>query len=186
MIRTPRRALAVLGLATLLVAAGCDPKVYGTARLDGDVIEIVDVEGSVSTDGTELVYRLSGWSNPSCSIADDENGVRLELRVDDVAAVPLGEPIDVSAADGPVRVSLSMGAMGGWCLEEDCADPVFSLAGTLTLTALTTTEARGSVDLTLTGDVPFTDQPERIFERDAVLSLTWDGFAIPDHVDHCH
>jgi hypothetical protein len=180
-----RRISLALVAPLLVLAAACDPKVYGTATLDGDALDLVDVRGTVTTDGTEIVYRLSGWSNPSCSIADDEDSVRIELRVADVAAVPLATPIDVADPDAPVKLSLSMGAMGGWCMESDCVDPVFALAGTVTLQALSADAARGAVDVTLSGDVPFTDQTDRIFKRDAVLHVAWSGWKIPDDVDHC-
>lgn len=169
----------------LLLATACSPKVYGTATLDGDRLDLVDVRASVTQDGTEIVYQLSGWSNPRCSIADDETSVRVELRVADIAAVPLATPIDVSDPAAPVKLWLSMGAQGGLCMESDCVDPVFTLEGTVTFHALSTDAAKGDLKVTLTGDVPFSDQPDRIFKRDAVLEVRWSGWKIPDNINHC-
>lgn len=172
-------ALLLLGLSA------CDPTVQGTATLDGHKRDLVDVRGSVTTDGSAIVYELTGWSNPSCSIADDEVSVSIQLRVTDVAAVPLATPIDISAPGAPVEVSLAMGAMGSPCADVDCVDPAYTLSGSVTIQSLSVDEARGSLDVTLTGDVPLSGQPDRIYKRDAVLHVDWSGWKIPDEIDHC-
>ncbi|MBN2359339.1 MAG: hypothetical protein JXR83_07785 [Deltaproteobacteria bacterium] len=176
----------MVALGLVLAVSGCS-LAYGQAELDDEVLELVDVRATVTTatDTNAHLYKLTAWDNPSCLMIDDEVAVQLELRVVDIGAVPLDTEIDVSQPDLPVAVSLAMGAMGSYCMETDCVDPSFSLAGTLTLTELSESEVRGSADITLTGDVPQGGDAQRIFKPDAVLHLSLPSFRMPDSVEHC-
>ena len=181
---SPLPWLLLLGLAAGLTV-GCDePEVLAVATRDGNELELLDARGQITQDATLLDIEITGWSNPSCRAVDDEVSVTATLRVADVAAVPLGEPVDVAAPGAPVEAILSMGSMGRLC-SQDCEGPVYTLTGTVTFDELSATRACGSLDLLLQGDIPASGQLDQAYQRDSSLSLTWRQFCAPMDVDHC-
>jgi len=179
----------VLVVSTALAGgllSGCDDtETLGVAVRDGNELRLVDARGQITEDGTAIVVTVTGWSNPSCSVIDDEVSVTATLRVVDPSAVTVGAPIDIGPASAPVTASLSMGSMGRIC-SQDCENPVFTLTGTVTFDELSATRACGSIDLSLVGDIPASGDTGQSYQRQSSLTLTWHDFCAPMDIDHCH
>lgn len=179
--------LSLIGLAVAVagLSIACDDtEILGVAVRDGNELKLVDARGEVTQDGSAIEITITGWSNPDCNVADDEVSVTAVIRVTDATRVSLGVPTDVTEADAPLEVVLSMGSMGRIC-SQDCQDPVYTLTGTVTLDELSPTRACGSIDLQLQGDIPASGQLDQAYQRDSTLSLTWNGFCAPTDIDHC-
>ena len=178
------RSLVFVSILLGLCSACSSPRVLATAKLGDSEMNLVDARGEITRDATALELRLTGWHNPSCRTIDDETAVEAVLRVTDPDAVVLGEPVRVDASAAPVQAVLAMGSMGRLC-QSNCEDPQYAVSGTVTFTELSPTRICGSLDLTLTGDVPSAGNPDEAYVRNTSLSLRWEDFCAPLEIDHC-
>ncbi|MEQ1500692.1 MAG: hypothetical protein ABMB14_00610 [Myxococcota bacterium] len=168
--------MARIWLVPVMLVGGClasDARdLPSDLTIDGRTLEVRGGSGEVVADEIRLVAIV----DPDCAVMDDEQQFALTIRLLDRSAIELGAPIDLSDPEAPVALSL---AVACFC-DRSSGRAERAVWGTLTLDALDTHTASGSLDLDWLGDVPF-DSPGEIAFPDAELHLAW-SFDLPfDH-----
>lgn len=130
-----------------MLAPGCpiEPLKMNIVLDNQPMRDLEEKMGNACSPREDVVWLdFSAVNDPEEMIADDEMYFRLSLRIENVADIPLGEPVDLSR-NASIFASASV-----FCFCPDPQEALTEVQGSVTFTTLTNTEAEGSLDLTFT------------------------------------
>ena len=165
----------------LLVQTGCAPQptpaaavhvAYGmSATMDGKPLPtLVGIRAESCYDGYggyALTFTAIADMEPQA--IDDEIGLSLEIRIEDISKITAGEPVKV-ANDQNIRLLASPTAF----IDPAALKPLNTASGTLTISMLQEREISGSASLTFTDP----DDVNAVVNDSLVYEVTFSNLAV--------